>query len=155
MGKLYAVSCINLYYTIISIYGWYAWTHKSSDNKPLEISKLSGKHQTIYIITATVLYLLLIGFIRLFKHSDTGYIMSGVMYVDTFTFSLFLIAMFLQARKKLECWIYWIIADFICIPFYIWQHLYFTAIQYLVFTIIAVFAFFEWQGKYNKSIGKL
>jgi nicotinamide mononucleotide transporter len=63
--------------------------------------------------------------------------------------------MFLQARKKLECWIYWIIADFICIPFYIWQHLYFTAIQYLVFTIIAVFAFFEWQGKYNKSIGKL
>ena len=37
-AQLYADAGINFYYTAASLYGWYAWTHNTGDDKPLEIT---------------------------------------------------------------------------------------------------------------------
>ena len=59
--------------------------------------------------------------------------------------------MWFMARRKIEHWILWIIGDIISVPLYIYKGLYFTSIQYLIFTIIALLGFFTWLRELNKK----
>lgn len=70
-------------------------------------------------------------------------------YTDMLTTALFLMAMWLMARRKIEHWILWIIADAISVPLYFYKGLTFTALQYVVFTLIAIWAYYEWQRRYR------
>ncbi len=154
-ANLFAQSGINIYYTIVSIYGLYMWSRKDEDNKAqLKISVLSKQNQWLFIMIAILLFVALYNFIGLFTKNNVnldGYYGSSVMYIDSFVASLCLIAMFLSARKKVENWIYWIIADVISIPLFIMQGLYFTVIQFMIFLILAIMGLVKWRKKYIKS----
>ena len=71
--------------------------------------------------------------------------------VDSITTSLSLVAMFLMARRKIENWIYWIIADLIYIPLYFYKELPLTSFQFLVFLIIAILGYLSWSKKLNEK----
>jgi nicotinamide mononucleotide transporter len=143
--ELYALSGINLFFAFMSVYGWYNWTHHGEDQKKVVISKCSGKEILINTIALLVFFL----FIRwlLIKYTD-----SPVPTWDSVTTSLYIVAMWLLARKKIENWIAWIIGDIISIFLYAIPYAnnepnYFSSIQFLIFTIIAVFGFIEWRNK--------
>ena len=70
-----------------------------------------------------------------------------VPIVDSITTSLSLVAMFLMARRKVENWIYWIIADLIYIPLYFYKGLLLTSFQFLIFLIIAILGYLSWSKK--------
>ena len=53
--------------------------------------------------------------------------------------------MWLMARRKIEHWIIWIVGDIISIPLYIYKGLALTSIQYLIFTLIAIFGYIQWK----------
>jgi nicotinamide mononucleotide transporter len=72
---------------------------------------------------------------------------SGFPGVDAFTTALYVIGMWLMARKKLENWIAWIIGDIIAIPLYTASGLLFSGFQYLVFLIIAILGYIGWRRK--------
>ena len=59
--------------------------------------------------------------------------------------------MFLMARRKIENWIYWIIADIIYIPLYFYKELPLTSFQFIIFLIIAVLGFLSWQKIINEK----
>ena len=77
------------------------------------------------------------------------HLFTWVDYTDMLTTALFLMAMWLMARRKIEHWIRWIIADTISVPLYFYKGLTFTALQYVVFTLIAIWAYYEWQRRYR------
>lgn len=77
------------------------------------------------------------------------HLFTWVDYTDMLTTALFLMAMWLMARRKIEHWILWIIADAISVPLYFYKGLTFTALQYVVFTLIAIWAYYEWQRRYR------
>lgn len=77
------------------------------------------------------------------------HLFTWVDYTDMLTTALFLMAMWLMARRKIEHWILWIIADTISVPLYFYKGLTFTALQYVVFTLIAIWAYYEWQRRYR------
>ncbi|MDD2323544.1 MAG: nicotinamide riboside transporter PnuC, partial [Bacteroidales bacterium] len=85
-----------------------------------------------------------------FKQNDTEYMQSYLPYTDSFTTAMFLIAMILMARKKVENWVYWIIGDVVSIPLYLVKGLVFTGFQYLVFLIIAFMGYVAWKRSYNE-----
>ena len=70
---------------------------------------------------------------------------SDVVFLDSITTALSLTAMLLLARRKLENWIFWIVADIIYIPLFIYKGLYITSGQYFVFLILAISGYFEWK----------
>jgi nicotinamide mononucleotide transporter len=72
------------------------------------------------------------------------YTNSDVAWVDATTTALFFTAMYAMARKKIEHWIFWILGNSISIPLYIYKGLEVTAIQYLVFLILAIWGFISW-----------
>ena len=71
---------------------------------------------------------------------------SDVVMLDSITTSLSLTAMLLLARRKVENWLYWIVADIIYIPLFIYKGLYVTSLQYMVFLYLAIRGYDEWKN---------
>ena len=101
-------------------------------------------HISIILFTGSLLSVLLI-----YKFFDKWNDWSSP--IDAFTTSLFFVAMWLMARRKIEHWIIWIVGDIISIPLYIYKGLALTSIQYLIFTLIAIFGYIEWKRAYNNK----
>ena len=146
--QLYALSAINVFFAMMSIYGWYNWSRNKGGENAVVISGSSGKEYFWNILAVFVFYIVIR--IVLQKYTD-----SPVPGWDAFTTSLYIVAMWLLARKKIENWIAWIIGDVIsiflyAIPFSNNEPNYFSSFQFLVFTIIAVFGFIEWRGKLSR-----
>ncbi len=141
--KLYAYAGINVFYAIMSIYGWYNWVRKGPDDKPVRISSCSRKQYLLFGFIILLLFVLL----RIFLIRFTD---SSVPTWDALTTAIYAVAMFLLALKKIEHWILWISGDIISIVLFASQNLYFSSLQFLIFTIIAVFGFLEWRIKLVK-----
>lgn len=150
-ARLYADAGINFFYFIVSVYGWYHWTHKNGKTETREISVNSTTEQFLGVGLVIVSFFLIIGLIWAFNHHDTVYMSSFVPYLDSFTTAIFLVGMWLMALKRVENWIYWIIGDLIAIPLYYSKGLVFTGFQYIVFLVIAILGYMEWKKRWQQQ----
>ena len=136
---LYGDLIINIYYTLMSIFGWYMWS-RMLDNKKLDISKTTqqDKLKAFGIFTATALFVVLVYlyFNRFDRMTD---------YFDTFTTGIFFAAMWLMANKKLAHWSLWIVGNIISVPLYFIKGLGFSGIQFTIFLILAYQGYFAWK----------
>ena len=137
---------INIYYFIVSIYGWYYWTRKSDNKYFTPISKTNSNDYKIILIIA---FLSAIFVCLVYTYYDKW---SGIVsYVDILTTSIFFVGMWLMAKRKIESWIFWIIGDIISVPLYVYKGLVFTSFQYFIFTFIAVAGYYKWKSIYIKK----
>ena len=144
-AKLYADMGINFVYFVMSVYGWYMWSKKDSTVKAvLPISRCSKKDHIINLAMLTVFFVSLSYFL-------SAYTDSNVPVVDSLTTAIFIVGMWLMARKKIENWIYWIIGDLISIPLYFYKDLALTSIQFTVFLVLAILGYTEWRKKLIKA----
>jgi nicotinamide mononucleotide transporter len=138
---------INGYYFIMSLYGWYIWTRKVDAKNVTPISRAT-KSEKIIAVIIFALTLLLVYQVYQFYDMWTNW----VAYVDTLTTALFFVGMWLMAKRKIENWYFWVVADIISIPLYLYKGLTFTSIQYFGFTILAIFGFLAWKKNLSNSI---
>jgi len=139
-------SMINVYYFIMSIYGWYHWTRKKGDVDEFPISVMTNKEKVMAIVIF-VLTIVFVIIVYLYFNKFT----SWYSYLDTFLTAIFFVGMWLMAKRKIENWIFWIIGDLLSIPLYFAKGYTFTSFQYIVFTIIAVYGYLEWKKILNSS----
>ncbi len=137
---------INAYYFIMSIYGWYFWTRREEGVIAHPIARMKSKEKRWGFMLFWVLLLLVGGIYLLFDQWN-----DWTAPLDTFTTALFFVGMWLMARKKIEHWIFWIVGDIISIPLYLYKELGLTSLQYLIFTIIAIFGYIQWKRILNSS----
>ena len=137
---------INAYYFIVSIYGWYYWTRKNSNNDYTPISKVNYNDQKI-ILVISILSAIFVSLMYTVFNKWSGL----VSYIDIITTSIFFAGMWLMARRKIESWIFWIIGDIISIPLYLYKGLTFTSFQYFIFTFIAIAGYYKWKSIYNRK----
>lgn len=130
---------MNFYYTIMSFYGWYLWTKKTTQPN-LEITRTTSQEKKIgfvlFLLTMVVTY-----FVYVFFNTK----LEIPNYIDIFTSGMFFTAMWFMAKKKIENWSLWIIADFIAVPLFAYRGLGMIALQYFIFTILAIMAYKEWN----------
>ncbi|MEY2869321.1 MAG: hypothetical protein RIR01_1812 [Bacteroidota bacterium] len=138
--ELLGDSMINVYYFVMSIYGWYHWTRKKDDvvEFPISIVAKNEKLAAVVIFVSTLIFVFLV-----YQYFDK--FINWYNYVDTLLTALFFVGMWLMARRKIENWIFWIVGDFISIPLYFCKGYTFTSLQYLIFTILAVYGYLEWK----------
>ncbi len=148
--KLYADAGINLFYFIMSVYGWYNWA-KKGEQPQIRITKCNNKDWKISVVMFFVSAVVIIVLLKILKQDDIEYWSTSIPYIDTFTTAIFIVGMWLMAFKKLENWIFWIIGDVISVPLYAYKGLVFTSFQFLVFLIIAVAGYMAWKKKINSS----
>jgi nicotinamide mononucleotide transporter len=145
-AQYFADMNINIYYSIMSIYGWYCWTNKIAE-KPLTISRTSDKEKLIGLflglLTAIFCYIIYTLFKVKFELNN---------YLDLLSSGIFFTAMWFMARKKIENWPLWIIGNIIVIYLFIDRQLYIIALQYIIFTILAFSAYFTWKKHLQNKI---
>ncbi len=143
--RLYAYAGINFFYFIMSVYGWYNWTRHGSDNERLKITRTTLKEKA-WCGLAGILFFSI--FFFLLSHFTD----SPVPGWDAFTTSIYIIGMWLLARKKIENWLLWIAGDIISVGLFAYEKLYFSSFQFLVFTIMAILGYLAWKRKLQTKI---
>ncbi len=138
---------INAYYFLMSIYGWYIWTRKVDETNVTPISRTTSMEKTIgvLIFIGTLIFVYAV-YITFDKWNN------WTAYVDTLTTAIFFVGMWLMARRKIENWIFWIIGDIISIPLYFYKGFTFSSLQYLIFTVLAVFGYLAWKKNLDNKI---
>ena len=146
---------INFYYTVMSIYGWFLWAKHAEDNIHVSVSRTTRK-EWIVCIVLFVVSLLLVTAVYYYKPLlDTQLSAEKVIlgldhldwanWLDVLTTAIFLVGMWLMAKRRVENWIFWIVGDLICIPMMLYKGLGITSVQYLVFTGMAILGYIEWK----------
>lgn len=142
--KLYADAGINVYYFIMSVYGWYHWKDTKTDAAQIPITKNNFNE---WLISGGML----VGSFLAIRYFLIHFTDSDVPNWDSLTTSFALVGMWLMARKKIENWIAWIITDVVSVPLYLYKGLPFTALQFFVFTILATWGYFSWRRSMQKA----
>jgi len=145
--QLYGDLIINFYYSIMSVLGWYLWSRIKNGADEFPISVMNKKDFIISVMIFIVT-LLFVVFVYLFFDKFTDW----TAYVDAFTTGLFFVGMWLMAKRKVENWILWIIADIISVPLYFHKGLTFSSLQFSIFTILAILGYLEWKKRLHKPI---
>lgn len=146
---------INFYYTVMSIYGWVLWARSSEDHIHVEVSRTTRREWLVCSLLF-VISLILVTAVYYYKPLlDTQLSAEKVIlgldhldwanWLDVFTTAIFLVGMWLMAKRRLENWIFWIVGDLICVPMMLHKGLGITSVQYLVFTVMAIIGYREWQ----------
>ena len=150
---------INVYYSIMSIYGWISW-NKNTENQIISVDFAKKKDWLVGLNLFAMSFVVVCGVYYFKPFIDNHFSMNGVSlgfqqldwanWLDIFTTSLFLIGMWFMAKRKVENWLFWIVGDLICIPMMLYKGLGITSLQYLVFTIMAVMGYLEWLKQVKK-----
>ncbi len=138
--ELFGDMIVNIYYSIMSIYGWYLWSLKKNETDEFPISKANKDDY----IKAMLLFCFTLIFVVLVYNYFSKFT-SWTAYVDTLTTVMFFAGMWLMAKRKIENWMVWIVANIISVPLYLFKGYTFTSLQYVIFTILAYLAYKEWK----------
>lgn len=145
--QMYSNMALQVYYLIIDIYGLWIWSKKYDNNDELKVSTNS----TVYNLKTSVIFLLgfiVLGFLLknihnilpvLFKTAESS------PFIDSFITTLSIVAMYFMAKKKIEHWYLWFLADLVSAVFFYSQGIKFLALEYLVFLFFAFLGYIEWK----------
>lgn len=143
IGELYIESILQLFYVAMAVVGWVTWNHAKA--KEVVLKKWDGKKHVINILAS--------GFVAVvLGYLFDNYTNQANPYIDAFTTVYSLAATFMVTQKIVENWLYWIIIDLVSIYLYAQRDYNLTAIQYVLFTVLAIFGFVAWQKAYKKQL---
>ncbi len=140
----YADMSLQMYYFVISIYGWLFWMFgkkkqsESTAKKDIPVTRLKKKSLLLSILISLILFVIIY---LILKHLTDSTVPLG----DAFTTALSFVATWMLARKILENWLFWIIVDAISVGLYIYKGLYPTAALFAFLTVMAVFGYIVWK----------
>lgn len=139
-AEYFADMTLNVYFSIMSIYGWVNWSRIKEDEHVIKISRTNTTQKIIgvllFFLTIVVTYCIY----HLF-----GKEILPENYIDIVTSGIFFTGMWYMALKKIENWTLWIIGDIIAVPLYAYRGLGMLSLQYVFFTILAILAYLEWR----------
>ena len=138
--NLFGESLLQLAYAVIAAYGWCHWRKGASSNTQLSIRRLSRKEWC---------YINLFGLAALLgvAQFQIQFLPTDVPYLDSSIFVFGLLAQWMQAQKRLENWLYWIVLDLVCAGIYAYKALFLTAVLYLILTALAWLGWQQWRRK--------
>lgn len=144
-GSLFGEATVNLYYTIMSIYGWYLWTRKNQQKEHVVQITFSNQKDWMQEISFFALfYLVIFGALSYLKREFAP----GVIpWADALASASAFTAMWLMARKKVNSWPWWVITNIVSIPLYFVKDYVFTSVYYLVLLVMAFMGWVEWRRR--------
>lgn len=135
---LFGDAALQVLYVVLNAYGWWAWLRGGVAASPLPVSVLRAREWGFSLVSLVVLSLV-------FATVLARVLGSTVPLADGATTALSLVATFWQTRRCIENWWFWIAADAIYIPLYIYKHLPLTSLLYVVFLALCVAGVAQWR----------
>ena len=149
-GSLFGEASVNLYYTIMSIYGWILWAKKNQQHQHTVLITWSDKKEWIQELVFFAAFYAAIFFSLTYLKKD--FAPGAIPWADAFASATAFTAMWLMARKKVESWYWWIGTNIASIPLYFVKHYVFTSVYYIILLVMAFWGLYEWIQRANKHI---
>ncbi len=142
-ARLYADMGLQGYYFFTSMYGWWMWLYGGKSHDGVQLSEMPVRFYAIFgliFVLTTLFWGFLLG-----RFTDASF-----SYMDSALTIASLIAQWMMARKYLENWLIWIVADALYVGMYFYKDLHLTAILYAVFLVLAVMGYMQWRKDLQK-----
>ena len=145
-ASLFGESVVNLYYTLMSIYGWWCWAAKDRKTKnPLfQISKSSNYKMLVQLLFFILLFIV---FFLVLTYLQTNFYPGTVPWADSLATASAFTGMWLMTRKKVESWYWWILTNLVSIPLYIYKGYALTGVYYFILLGLAIAGLRSWNQK--------
>lgn len=142
---------VNVYYTIMNVYGWYLWSRRYEDsNRPVwNIRFNTSTEQKQSIAFFLILYGVLFAALTFMQKAFWP---GAIPWADALASASAFTGMWLMARKKVESWIYWIITNVVSIPLYFVKDMSLTSVYYFILLIMAFYGWSSWKQKARKVL---
>jgi nicotinamide mononucleotide transporter len=137
---LYADALLNIYYFIMSIYGWYSWVQKKNEAYVFPISWCSKRDWQWGLILFFISWLMIWFMLEQLTNSNTP-------LLDSLVSSTAVTAMWWMAKRKMENWIAWIVSNLVAIPLNFYKGFMLFTLMYVLFLILAISGYKEWKKK--------
>lgn len=138
---LYADCAMEFYYIAMTIYGVWAWKYGKKRNQP-HGTDMPITHFKRSLILPWTIGTVAIWAILWYWLTRIG---STVPVADAFTTALSFVGIWALARKYLEQWLIWIVADVVTCVLYFYKDIPFKASLYGLYVVIAVFGYLKWR----------
>ncbi|UOY04747.1 nicotinamide riboside transporter PnuC [Muricauda sp. SCSIO 64092] len=138
---LYSEALLYVYYVIIGIYGYILWS-KKRDREALSVTWLKSRPLLIFL-GLSIIGGLVLGF--WFKN----YTNADLPYFDAFTTSFSFMASYLEAKKYINAWVFWIFINGANIALYGTKLLYGYAILAFIYFVFSVIGYVQWKKSYQ------
>lgn len=149
-GHLLGEASVNIYYTIMSIYGWYLWT-RIDPNKQTPLLKITSstlkdwRNQLLFFLG----FYLVIYFSLVFLKKE--FAPEAIPWADALASASAYTGMWLMAKKKLESWFWWVVTNIASIPLYFIKGYAFTSVQFIILLILAIAGWKSWSDKIKQG----
>ena len=146
---LYSEAILYFYYVGIGCYGYQLWRKKSTDKSRLRISSIN-MHKLLYLAIAATCLAFLLGYVF------DEYTNASSSYLDAFTTMFSFLASYLEARKIISAWLFWIVINSITLMLYAQEDLYVYFGLTFIYLIFSFVGYLNWKKsmhcKTNKNV---
>jgi len=155
-ANLYAEIVLNVYYLVMSIYGWLIWKNRENHHHREVLWSTRKELITAVLISVIGFGIFYTALINLPEHFviakvDIFFTKSDVPIADAFVSAFAWAGMWLLAKRKIENWIFLNISNVVAIPLLFHKKLPLMACLTTFLFVVALFGFFEWKKIINKS----
>jgi nicotinamide mononucleotide transporter len=136
--RLYADMALQVVFLIQSVYGWHFWLRGGANQAPAPVRRWGFRRMAL-VLAMLALGAAIVG---------TGlaiYTDASVPHLDAFLALTSLTATALLARKILENWLLWILADLLYVGLFVYKGVYLSAALYAIFLVLATAGLFAWM----------
>ena len=140
-SAVYANMCLQLYYVVASVYGFWLWKFGTVKEEAGIVYKSLDRKRAAVILSMICLIGVPAYFI-LSRYTD-----STVPAGDAFTAAIGIVATWMLAQRIIQHWLFWMVADSVSIYIYYRLELYPTMFLYLCYIGLAVIGYREWKKK--------
>ncbi len=144
--RLYADMVLQVLFFVQCSYGWWAWRRSEQRAEP-PIRTLSARgHAVVAVGVAAVAW---IAGTLLDRYTN-----ASAPYWDAAASVLSITANQLLARRLLENWVLWIVADTLYVGIFAWKGLYLSAALYALFLGMVIAGLRRWTREYQTGAGR-
>jgi len=137
-------SALNVYYLAMAVFGWWQWRRGGSNDSELSIQSWRASQHLMALAAITILTVVSGSLL-------SSYTQAAFPFVDSFTTWAAVITTWMVTQKILENWLYWVVIDAISVGLYLQKGLILYALLFLLYTIIAIAGFINWQRNFRHA----
>lgn len=136
-SRLYSETVLQGMFFVSLAHGWWHWSHPGTGRPELPVTRLSAAARAGWVGGAIGLWLV------------WGFVMqrlgAALAYADAFVFAVSAVSQWLQARKHIENWPGWLVANTAAVTVFVAKGLHLFAGLYLIFWFMALWGWRDWR----------
>ena len=138
-NRFYSETYLQIVFFAFQTYGWWFWSELNPHKSEKTIQHMPSRFRIIIPIVFLAVYIIWLN-VYLYFYPD-----AQQPFIDAFLTVLSITALWMQARRWVENWYLWILADLFYVPMFFIGDQYVTSALYAVFVVLATKGFMMWR----------